>query len=168
MKKVINSTYPNTDLISKALTKIDFTDTFATTNRVESLEVITRKILGKAPFWVRIMMQIRNTVVRLFGIRAEKGMPQVSPFVVGEKIAFFEIMAIDKDEVILGANDKHLNFRVSVLRENDNAVQFNVKVTTIVQYLNTFGKIYMTIVKPFHKLVVKRMVAQAYYEDATI
>ena len=61
---------------------------------------------------------------------------------------------------MLGANDKHLNFRVSVY--NSNETLFNIKVTTLVEYNNRFGKIYMTIIKPFHHIIVKAMVKQAY------
>ena len=61
--------------------------------------------------------------------------------------------------MILGENDKHLDFRVCI--QDNNEAQQNIKVTTLVQFHNTKGKLYFSVIKPFHKMIVKSMVKNA-------
>ncbi|MFY0688182.1 MAG: DUF2867 domain-containing protein [Cyclobacteriaceae bacterium] len=154
---------PNTALITNCLPSIDFSDCFSTTNHHDTLETVTRKVLGTAPGWVRFLMKIRNNVVKHVGLKSEvqKGLP--SEFEVGNHIAFFRIFKVTENEVLLGEDDKHLNFRVSILKTGE--ANNNIKVTTLVKFNNRFGKFYMSIVAPFHKLVLKSMVGQAMQKD---
>lgn len=158
--KVKVETTPKTEGIKYALPKINFTDTFSTTNHLDDLGLISNLIFGTMPKWVGFLMKLRNTIVRIFGLKAEKPEDFHSNFKVGGYIGFFQIFSIQQNEIMLGVDDKHLNFRVSIYNSDEN--QFNIKVTTLVQYNNRFGKIYMAIVKPFHPLIVKRMVKQGY------
>lgn len=158
--KVKEESTPATEGIQHALPTIDFTDTFSTTNHQEDLKTISKLIFATLPNWIGFLMKIRNTIVKRFGLKAEKPENYHSSFEVGGFIGFFQIFSIDQNEIMLGLDDRHLNFRVSIYNSNEN--QFNIKVTTLVQYNNLFGKIYMTIVKPFHTIVIKRMIKQGY------
>lgn len=158
--KVKVETAPDTAGVKNALQQIDFTDTFSTTNHIDNLEKVTQLVFGTMPKWVAFLMRLRNTIVKLFGLKTEKPEDFHANFIVGGYIGFFQIFSIQPNEIILGADDKHLNFRVSMY--NSKEPQFNIKVTTLVQYNNKFGKYYMAIVKPFHHLVVKIMVKQAF------
>lgn len=151
---------PKTEGIKNALPKIDFTDTFSTTNHQDSLGEVSKLVFGTFPKWVAFLMNIRNAIVKLFGLKTTVPEDFNSNFKVGGYIGFFKIYSIEKNEIMLGADDKHLNFRVSVY--NSEETNFNIKITTLVQYNNRFGKIYMAIVKPFHHIAVKMMVKQAY------
>ncbi|WP_445722529.1 DUF2867 domain-containing protein [Flavobacterium sp.] len=158
--KVKTEIAPETALIKEALPKVDFTDTFSTTNHQDTLENITNLIFGKEPKWVTLLFKIRNSIVKLFGLKTEMPKNVNTHFKVGSYIGFFQIFNIIENEVLLGADDSHLKFRVSIF--NSQEKDFNIKVTTLVQYNNTFGKIYMTIIKPFHCLVVKSMIKNAH------
>ncbi len=158
--KVRSESIPQTDLIHQCLDSVDFSDTFSTSNKTDSLEDITKKIFGKAPKWIERLMQLRNYLVKFIGLKSEKPEGWHENFVKGGYVSFFKIFIIEENETILGADDSHLKFRVSVL--DNGAPEFNIKVTTLVEYQNRTGKIYMFFVKPFHRVVVKRMVKQAY------
>lgn len=140
--------------------KVDFADTFSTTNKKDSIEEITNQIFNTAPKWVTFLFKIRNSIVHFFGLKTGVPDDYNEDFKVGGYVKFFKIYDIAANEVILGANDSHLNFRAVV--HNQKTAVHNIKVTTLVEYNNTKGKIYMAIVKPFHRLVVKHMVGQAY------
>jgi hypothetical protein len=71
---------------------------------------------------------------------------------VGNKVGFFTIYYNDEYEIIAGEKDKHLDFCVSFYKKDTN-----LTVSTLIQYNNSFGKIYMNLIKPFHKFVVKNM-----------
>ncbi len=151
---------PNTKIIKQALSRIDFTDTFSTTNHKDSLENIAHLIFGTMPKWVAFLMRLRNTIVKMFGLKTDMDKdfkPQYKP---GESLGFIKVFSVEDDEILLGADDKHLDFRVSIFNSEEH--QHNIKVTTLVKYNNLFGKIYMALIRPFHVVIVKRMVKQAY------
>jgi hypothetical protein len=160
MKLVKEEHPPLTKDLKNLLPNIDFFDTFSTTNHVDSLELISNKIFNTTPKWVAILFSIRNHIANLIGLKHEIPKDYNEDFKIGGYIKFFRIFNIKEDEIILGANDKHLNFRAIISKTLD--ASYNIKVTTLVEYNNRLGKIYMTIVKPFHRIVVKRMVKNAY------
>lgn len=142
---------------------IDFADTFATTNHKNSIEEVTKLVFATTPKWVSILFSIRNSIVRFFGLKTSLPEDYNEHFKVGGYLHFFKIYNIRHNEIVLGANDSHLNFRAVV--SNTEASLYNIKVTTLVQFNNTKGKIYMKLIKPFHRLVVLRMVKQAFCKD---
>lgn len=162
MKLVIEEHTPLTEAFKSLLPKIDFFDIFSTTNHVDSLELISHKIFNTTPKWVAFLFRIRNSIANIIGLKHELPKDFNENFKVGGYIKFFKIFDIKTDQVILGANDKHLNFRAIITRTEDT--NYNIKLTTLVEYNNNLGKIYMAIVKPFHRIVVKHMVKNAYQE----
>ena len=108
---------------------------------------------------------LRTRVVSLFGIggptaRQMNRLEIKDVYAVGEKIALFTLYAQDADELIAGGNDRHLDFRVSVLRLRENGGA-RVVVTTVVKTHNLFGSVYLAIITPFHKFGVKHLLSTA-------
>jgi len=161
-RKVIEENTRLTDNQKKLLTKIDFIDCFSTTNHRDNIEEITNLIFSSTPKWVNSLFVLRNKIVGLFGLKTDILYEDNENFKVGGYINFFKIYSISDVEVILGLDDSHLNFRALI--NNNSANTYNIKVITLVEYNNIKGKIYMTIIKPFHRLIVKRMVKNAYRE----
>ena len=151
---------PHTKGIETCLSHIDFKDTFSTSNHINSVGEVAYLVFGKAPVWVEKLMNLRNFIVKFMGLKTTKPEDYNTKFEVGGYIGFFKIYEMSDSEMIMGADDKHLNFRVSIYDSGEK--EFNIKVTTLVQYNNKFGRFYMSFVKPFHRMVVKRMVKQAY------
>lgn len=151
---------PSTQGIRKALSRIDFSDTFSVTNHKDSLETIAHLIFGTMPKWVMFLMRLRNAIVKLFGLKTDMEKDLKPNYKPGENIGFIKVFSVTDNEILLGADDKHLDFRVSVFNSEEH--QHNIKVTTLVKYNNLFGKVYMALIKPFHVVIVKRMVKQAY------
>jgi len=141
--------------------KVDFADTFSTTNHTHSIQEVTNQIFNTAPKWVVFLFKIRNSIVQFFGLKTSVPDDYNEDFKVGGYVKFFKIYNIAADEVILGANDSHLNFRAVV--SDTKVASHNIKVTTLVQYNNKKGKLYMKFIKPFHRMIVKRMVSQAFH-----
>lgn len=160
MRKVQKETTPFKYIKGGFLGHIDFNDTFSTTNRENSLKEIVHLVFNNPPRWVKCLFNWRNKIVRIFGLKTEMPADYNERFAVGGYIGFFQIYSISDDEIVLGANDSHLRFRAIVA--NHNETPFNIKVITLVQYNNSIGKIYMSTIKPFHQVVIKRMVRNAY------
>lgn len=161
-RKVIEEKVGLTEHQQDLLTNIDFVDTFATKNQINNIEEITDLVFNTTPRWVKSLFVLRNKISGFFGLKTEMPSDHNESFKVGGYVKFFKIFAISDTEVILGADDSHLNFRALIC--NDHSSSYNIKVITLVEYNNLKGKLYMTIIKPFHRKIVKRMVQNAFRE----
>lgn len=160
MRKVKEESVFLNDFSKGLFSRIDFADTFATTNHHSSLQELSHVIFNNPPQWVNGLFKWRNRIVRYFGLKTTMPADYHTGFEEGGYVKFFKIHHLLKDEVVLGANDSHLDFRAIITKTSDP--EFNIKVTTLVRFNNRMGKIYMTLIGPFHKLVVRRMIAQAW------
>jgi hypothetical protein len=68
----------------------------------------------------------------------------------------FDTLARTDDEVLLGTDASHLDFRVSVRRE-----PVRVVLSTVVRLHNRRGRAYSALVRPIHPLVVRAMLNRA-------
>ena len=143
------------------LNKIDYKDEFSVNieNNNLSIQEVYIKLFSSAPKGVEFLMKLRNKIVGVFGLKTEMKRNKNPNFKVGDKVGIFKIYGISENEIIAGEDDKHLDFRVSVLRKVLD--ETTITVLTTVQYNNWFGKLYFIIVKPFHKIVVKSMIKNA-------
>jgi len=65
-----------------------------------------------------------------------------------------------ENEIIAGGNDKHMDFRVSVLKINEGGAS-KIVLTTVVNTHNSFGKAYMSLIAPFHRFGVRTIMSNA-------
>jgi hypothetical protein len=119
--------------------------------RQMDMESLARILLGSQPDWARKLMVLRDAIVARFGIRTAKQMEARS----GERIGIFRIFAVSDDEIIVGEDDSHLDFRLSVLRNRDAGRHGSVTVASVVHCHNWVGRAYILLIRPFHKLIVR-------------
>jgi hypothetical protein len=74
-------------------------------------------------------------------------------------IGIFPILSQAPDRLVAGFDDRHLDFRVVVDVAPSGPGQ-QVTATTLVLTHNMLGRIYLAIIKPFHRLVVAAMLRQ--------
>lgn len=122
-------------------------------------------ILGHAPPLLKLLLIVRNAIVRPFGLKAPAATDIMrggfkTGHVVGDTIGRWRIFFISDDEIIAGGDDKHQDFRVSVLRVR-SAETASVVVTTICTVHNAFGKVYLFFVIPFHRYGVRKLMSNA-------
>ncbi|MFT6604994.1 MAG: hypothetical protein ACJA2X_000170 [Halocynthiibacter sp.] len=101
--------------------------------------------LAKMPKWVAGLMKLRNAAVRPFGLRTKA--------TSAPSIGIFPILIQSKDEMVLGHDDRHLDFKISVLRDRGE-----IHLATLVKPHNLAGRAYLAAIMPFHKLIVKTAV----------
>ena len=123
-----------------------------------------RAVFGCAPAWVGLLLKMRGMVASMLGLRhGGKTGFEVAPdarFEVGQRVGKFLIRSIERNELIVGENDKHLDFRISIYRSSLNGVE-TVTVSTAVEIHNTVGRIYMLVVEPFHRWIARAMMQRA-------
>ncbi len=124
---------------------------------------IGKLFLTSGPGWADCLMSIRDKAVGVFGLKtagqltSEAKNPDNFKFQMGEQLGIFKLYAKTGNELVLGDDDKHLNFRVSLLLDgkNKDTDKKKIMITTAVEYKNVFGRIYFLPVKPIHQFIVK-------------
>lgn len=157
-RKITKSELPKNSIIKDYINTIDYEDTFAVAlqNNDIAIENIYLNVFAHSPKWINNLLELRNKIVKPFGIKTNSEEMKKDNLKVGKKTGIFKIYAIYANEIIAGDDDKHLDFRVSVLK-NEGILT----ISTLVQYNNWFGKLYFFIVKPFHKVVIKSILKTA-------
>jgi hypothetical protein len=79
---------------------------------------------------------------------------------VGETIGVWPIFALSEAELVAGRDNKHLDFRLSVLKDTTGTVPSAV-ISTVCVVHNFFGKVYLFFVVPFHRWGVRWLIARA-------
>lgn len=129
-----------------------------------SAEKAVRIGILQMPAWVNKLMWLRNAIVRPFGIDTGKtpsfGKKNPSQLNMGDKIGVFNVILLSENEVILGADDKHLNFRISAFRSDAGYY-----LATLVHTNNWFGKIYLALVMPFHRIITQNSMKRILKND---
>lgn len=124
---------------------------------------VCKSFFSASPYWVDQLFFLRNKIVRLFGLKVpDNGKNKtiaIEEFkgTEGERLGLFRVYKKTEDEIIIGENDKHLNFRVSILLQKVETNAQSITISTTVVFNNWFGRLYFFPVKPFHKLIVPIM-----------
>lgn len=146
MNKVIATELPSNSLLSKRIKPTDFIDCFSVESDLTPRHAA--EIITDFPLWARFLTGIRNLVTAPFGLSSEG--PDAK-----DKVGVFPVEVENDHELIAGFNDKHLNFRVSVISQNGR-----VYLSTWVHTNNIGGKIYLKTIIPFHILIARNALAR--------
>jgi hypothetical protein len=122
-------------------------------------------IFGHHPRWIKLLLIVRNKVASLAGLEAPTASEILhveirDRYVVGDKIGVWPIFGLSDDEVVAGRNNKHMDFRLSVLKVPDGDGT-SVVVSTICTVHNLSGKIYLFFIAPFHKYGLRKLMENA-------
>jgi hypothetical protein len=135
------------------LPNADFSDAYSVrvAGPLDALEA-ARRMVTRRSRWVDGLLMLRNLAVRPFGLR--RAAPDGA-----EMIGIFPIVSASPQRVVMGFDDAHLDFRVVVEVAPEGNLQ-RVTATTFVRTRNRLGRLYLALVKPFHRVIVPAMLAQ--------
>jgi Protein of unknown function (DUF2867) len=143
---------------ANVLPSADFSDAFAIDVRNATLDApeATRRAFAGQRGWIAKLLAIRNILVAPFGLKsgADRNLP------ASGRVGMFPVVSSSSERVVLGFDDKHLNFRIIVDVKALDGKTRRVTATTLVHRNNLFGRVYLATVMPFHKLIVPTMLAR--------
>ncbi len=123
------------------------------------IEEIAQRIFIGLPAWVNALLALRDLGVSLFGLKTTAALPRdttIRPVIeVGDRINFFRVRSLAEDEIILGEDDRHLDFKIAVRRDGGS----RVSLATWVQTHNRLGRAYLRLILPFHVMIVNARLA---------
>jgi hypothetical protein len=142
---------------SALLAGAQFVDAFSIAVDDDALDArhAAERMLGRSPRWVAALIALRNAVVAPLGLKTP--VPR-KPAAV-DSIGAFPVISEAPDRLVAGFDDKHLDFRV-VVDVATRAGERCVTATTLVLTHNLFGRTYLAMILPFHRLIVPSMLRQ--------
>jgi Protein of unknown function (DUF2867) len=146
MAQVQTDTLPPTSSLWSHHKPGDFLDCYSIASSLSPREAAARGVT--LPGWARALLSLRNTLVRPFGLKT--GVVDRA-----RTVGIFPVCRESADEMILGLDDRHLDFRVALFRQDGR-----IYMSTWVHPHNLAGRIYLRIVMPFHILICRGMVAR--------
>ena len=158
---------PTSSGLMRSLKRLDFADAYEGALSQPTIDIgdAYAAIFAHELVWVRWLMNLRGFIAVPLGLAHTF---DARPIAAGEKPRFqagvragiFTVQSVSTDEIIVGDDDQHLNFRISVLKTEREGQCF-VTVSTGVEIHNRLGHTYMFVVKPFHRFLASYMVGQA-------
>lgn len=155
---------PSGSLAAAAFPREDYADAYRVVIPATcAVDTFARAFLTATPGWAQALMRVRERAVRLIGLKRiavdrQRGPARMS-FEPDTKAGIFRVFACSADEILMGEDDRHLDFRVSLLiaktQENHHGV-----VTTVMHYHGWLGRAYFLPVRPFHGLIVRAMLRE--------
>lgn len=124
----------------------DFLDCYSV-----AADVPTRRaaeVITDFPGWARVLLLIRRILTTPFGLSQDG--PDAP-----DKVGPFPVEIDTETEMVAGFDDKHLEFRVSVLRHEGR-----ISLATWVHPHNIFGRAYLAAIMPFHIMVARNALAR--------
>lgn len=144
--RVRKTDLPAQSMLHTRRTPGDFLDCYSVASPLPPRQAA--EIIVDFPGWARVLVALRNVVTAPFGLMADG--PDSA-----DKLGLFPVESETDNEVIAGFNDRHLNFRVSVLSEAGS-----VYLATWVQPNNIGGRLYLAAIMPFHIMIARNALAR--------
>ena len=126
------------------------------------LDALVRATFAAVPGWVRALMRLRDGIVSVIGLKTARAGVRLDRVALqpGASLGIFRVFARSADEILLGEDDRHLDFRVGVLLQREREIDW-VVVSTVVRFNSWLGRAYFLPVRPLHRLIVPAMLRSA-------
>jgi hypothetical protein len=126
-------------------------------------DVLARFLFSNQPSWIRKLTKVRDAIVVPFGLKTTEQLRTVANGGTAQRVGIFKVYTTSETEIVLGEDDRHLDFRVSVLSSVASMPEDGRRLTlsTVVHCHNLLGRAYILVIAPFHRMVVKATLSRA-------
>lgn len=126
----------------------DFADAFSVVVPGAGLDArpVAARAFDDPPPWAAALMTARNAVMGRLGYKAPD-----------TRRTGFPILRSSPEEVVMGLDDRHLDFRALVRVSAVTASSSRITLATAVATHNWRGRLYLAAIMPFHRLIVRDM-----------
>jgi hypothetical protein len=118
-------------------------------------EVLARVAFERQAAWIRALTWVRDTVMVTVGVQSSRAIGAAAAARGQQVIAFFPVLSKSAREMVVGADDRHLDFRVSISVSRDAQGGRELVVMTVVHCHNRLGRTYLAVIAPFHRVILR-------------
>lgn len=138
-----------------------YRDAFAVKSRRTNLgaKYVYHSVFAFLPNFIQSIIRILSRIVKIFGFSGF-GCPvffEYNAIYKGRKIGPLTFDKINGKELVVVADEKHMDIWVSVLKVTET----KFIISTLINFKTKRGRIYMKIMKPFHQFLTKFSIKQA-------
>jgi uncharacterized protein DUF2867 len=153
----VDEVTPNVDSAA-LLAGAQFIDAFRIATARPDLDArhAAEAMVARQPRWIEWLIALRNFIVAPLGLKTSGAADGAARDMIG----IFPVVSETPERLVAGFNDKHLDFRLVVDVASAGAVR-SITATTLVLTHNWFGRAYLTVILPFHRLIVPAMLRKA-------
>ncbi len=143
------------DVLDSVLPEADFADGYRVTLLEPDLTAAEaiRRVVQKMPKWATRLMRLRNVIGACIGLK---------PGEFGAKtagaIGSFPVVSETGSRIVIGFDDKHLDFRIVLDLQPIGREAMTVTLLTLVLTHNRLGRAYLALIMPFHCLIAREAV----------
>lgn len=135
-------------------------------------EQLARFMFAHQAPWIGGLLAVRDTLVAGFGLKTARHLASLEVKSGAGRLSIFKVYSTSPTEIVFGEDDKHLDFRLSVLCSGQASpgAKRHLTLSTVVHCNNRLGRLYILLIAPFHRLVVQsnlRTAAQSGWPLAT-
>jgi hypothetical protein len=130
---------------------------------ITSPELLARFIFSQQAAWIKSLMKIRDALVAGLGLKTSAQLTVHNADRQTERVGIFKIYNTTEREIVLGEDDKHLDFRLSVMCSSPlgHTGERRLVLSTVVHCHNRLGRVYIFLIAPFHRLIVQACLHRA-------
>ncbi len=151
MVHVKKTKLPLRSKLHKRVAETDFLDCYKVRSSLSAPQAA--EVIVAFPAWAAALVTLRNILTSPFKLKKEG--PEAE-----RKFGIFPVEHADDAEVIVGFNDRHLDFRVCVF-----ATEGEIYLSTWVHPHHIGGRAYLAAIMPFHILIVRNALARVARQD---
>ena len=161
--------HPEIERFTKSADHLDAVSAYASLSLSECIS----NALAWQPIWLKLLFLARGGLARLMRLKHPSSRPgrplrpEEISFHPGDNLAFFTVSAGKDDAfLVLSAEDTHLVGHLIVeVDPTDTGPGHRFRIITAVHYRRWTGRLYFNIIRPFHHLIMHRLIAAASRPD---
>lgn len=154
---------PSNSVLAPLYTGADLLDAFAIRLPAEAsndVEVLARAAFERQAWWIRVLTFIRDVVMMTVGVTSSRAVG-LAGAARGPVIGYLPVLSKTATELVVGADDRHLDFRATIQLRADAENERELVTSTVVHCHNRLGRVYLATIAPFHRLIVRANLERA-------
>jgi hypothetical protein len=154
---------PSDSVLAPLYVGADLLDAFAIRLPVgasDDLELLARATFERPAGWIRALTRVRDVMMATVGVKSSREVGAAAA-ARGPVIGYFPLLSKSAGELVMGADDRHLDFRVAMLLRTGAAGGRELVLVTVVHCHNRLGRTYLAVIAPFHRAIARANLEQA-------
>ena len=154
---------PSDSVLAPLYVGADLLDAFAIhlpAGANDDLEVLVRAGFERPAGWIRALTRVRDAMMATVGVKSSRAIGAAAA-ARGPVIGYFPLLSKSAGELVVGEDDRHLDFRVAMLLRGSAAGGRELVVVTVVHCHNRLGRMYLAVISPFHRVIARASLEQA-------
>lgn len=125
-------------------------------------ERLARFIFSQHSPMAAALMKLRDALVSGLGLKTARSLTNDAAS-RENRVGMFKIYSVAPNEIVMGEDDKHLDFRLSLFCPPSSSASDGRRVvlSTVVHCHNPLGRAYIRLIAPFHRLIVRSSLRRA-------